>query len=352
MASFRDPRSRHPYHMHDMIRAQPEFLRETQGIVEDLDVRGFLGSPRRLVLTGCGTSFHAAMYGARVLQDAFGARARVEAVHAYDLLHGPPAPARSTVLGISHSGGTPTTNRALARAVRAGSTTLALVGLPESPMERVARRSLVIGTTHDRSWANTMSYTTQLTALAFLAIRVGGRPWAPLARAWQALPRRLSTALGSETRVRDLAAHVAGRDRVTFLGSGLDEITALEAALKIRETSGLPAAGYHPEQYLHGPFVAADGREAIVGLLSRDDGRRARAILDALASTGAHVASVGEGKGADISLPGAPRFLRPIVSVIPLQFLAYHAALARKADPDVMRTDVPRYRPGVDLLFT
>ncbi|OGS63226.1 MAG: hypothetical protein A3K59_04105 [Euryarchaeota archaeon RBG_19FT_COMBO_69_17] len=352
MVSFRNPRSRHPYHMHDMIRAQPAFLRETEGVLKDLDVRAFLGSPRSLVLTGCGTSFHAAMYGARVLQEAFGARARVEAVHAYDLLYGPPPPARSTVLGISHSGSTPTTNRALARAARAGSPTLAVVGLPESPMDRVAGRSLVIGTTHDASWANTMSYTTQLAALAFLAIRVGGRPWAPLARAWQALPRRLSTALASEPRVRDLAAHVAGRDRVTFLGSGLDEITALEAALKIRETSGLPAAGYHPEQYLHGPFVAADGREAVVALLSRDDGRRARAILDALGSTGAHVRSLGDGKGADIPLPGAPRLLRPIVSVVPLQFLAYYVAIERKADPDVMRTDVPRYRAGVDLLFT
>src|SRR3972149_4974438 len=140
MVSFRNPRSRHPYHMHDMIRAQPAFLRETEGVLKDLDVRAFLGSPRSLVLTGCGTSFHAAMYGARVLQEAFGARARVEAVHAYDLLSGP----------------------------------------PPGP------------------------------------------------------------------RVRALAAHVAGGDRVPFLGSGLDEIPALEAALKIRDPSGLPAAGYHP----------------------------------------------------------------------------------------------------------
>src|SRR3972149_5707913 len=89
MVSFRNPRSRHPYHMHDMIRAQPAFLREAEGVLKDLDVRAFLGSPRSLVLTGCGTSFHAAMYGARVLQEAFGARARVGAAPAYDLLYGP-----------------------------------------------------------------------------------------------------------------------------------------------------------------------------------------------------------------------------------------------------------------------
>src|SRR3972149_385967 len=98
MVSFRNPRSRHPYHMHDMIRAQPAFLRETEGVLKDLDVRAFLGSPRR-----------------PGLREASGARARVGAVHPYVLLYGPPPPARPTVLGISHSGSTPTPNRALAR---------------------------------------------------------------------------------------------------------------------------------------------------------------------------------------------------------------------------------------------
>ncbi|HLB67633.1 MAG TPA: SIS domain-containing protein, partial [Thermoplasmata archaeon] len=136
MVSFADPRSRAPYHMHDMIVRQPAFVAETLRRTGSVDARSFLGTPRRIVVTGCGTSFHAAAYGARVLQVAYGGRAHVEAVHAYDVLHGPSVVRRATVVGVSHSGATETTNRALVRSKRAGARVLGLCGLPDSPMER------------------------------------------------------------------------------------------------------------------------------------------------------------------------------------------------------------------------
>src|SRR3990170_7738205 len=132
MVSFPDPRASHPYHMHDMIRAQPTFLRETRGILEAVDAARFLRKPRRLVLTGCGTSYHAALFGARVLQRALGHAAVVEAVHAYDLPREERDFHRTTVLGVSHSGATPTTNAALQRARRRGARVLGLSGLSAS----------------------------------------------------------------------------------------------------------------------------------------------------------------------------------------------------------------------------
>ena len=351
MVSFADPRSRAPYHMHDMILRQPAFVQETLRRTGSVDARSFLGTPRRIVVTGCGTSFHAATYGARVLQVAYGGRAHVEAVHAYDLLHGPSVVRRATVVGVSHSGATETTNRALVRSKRAGARVLGLCGLPDSPMERIAEATLVLGDTHDRSWANTMSYTTQLTAFAQLATSAGGDldgAQASLRR----LPDALRRTLRCEAATRRIARAVAARERVTFLGSGLDDVTALEAALKIRETCSMTASGYATEQFLHGPFLSLDRGDAIVAMRSRDDGPRAAWILDALRPASGYLASFGEVPGIDVRLPAVPSVLRPIVSVVPMQFIAYYAALARRTNPDIMRSDVARYQPGLELLFS
>ncbi len=218
-------------------------------------------------------------------------------------------------------------------------------------MERETDRTWVIGSTHDHSWANTMSYTTQLTAFAALAARLGGPGWSGVRRGLRALPHSLETALECEVSIREIARGVARRDRVTFLGSGLDAITTLEAALKIRETCSLPASGYHTEQVLHGPCLSVDRRESVVMLRSRDDGVRAETIRKSLVRFGARVTTIGEASDAEIRLPATERVLRPIVSIVPLQFLAYYSALERHANPDIMRTDIPRYRAGLEPLF-
>src|SRR2546426_6365631 len=165
MVAFLDPRRRHPFHMHDMILGQPAFVAEALRRTSAADGSSFLGRPRRLVLTGCGTSFHAAMYGARVFQEVMPS-VPVLATHAYDLAYGPFVPANATVLGVSHSGSTPTTNRALRRAHRRGCRTLAVCGLAGSAMERVAGRTLVIGPPPPRAWAETQRCTPPLTPLS------------------------------------------------------------------------------------------------------------------------------------------------------------------------------------------
>src|SRR5436853_6949480 len=217
-------------------------------------------------------------------------------------------------------------------------------------MADTADHILVIGATQDRSWANTMSYTTQLIAFASLAAQQR-EDWADVTRGIARLPRLMRKTLLTESAIQTLARRVARHDKVTFLGAGLDEITALEAALKIRETCGLTANAYHPEQFLHGPFLSLDRNESIVFLRSREDGTRADAVRRVLSKTGAEVTVIGEHPRALIRLPAIHPYLRPILSVIPMQFLAYYAALARHANPDIMRTDIPRLRAGVAALF-
>ena len=351
MVSFPDPKARHPFHMHAMIHGQPAFVSETLERLDHADAATFLGRPRRLVVTGCGTSFHAAMYGARLFHAVLAPATSVEATHAYDLAYGPFAPpAGATVLGVSHSGSTPTTNFALARAKKEGHRILAVSGLPNTEMEEIADETLLIGSVHDRSWANTMSYTTQLTAFASLAGQ-RMREQTDIVEGLRALPRVVQKALECEASIRRLARRIARATQITFLGSGWDHVTVLEAALKIRETCSLSAFGYHMEQFLHGPFLSIDRGEPVFMLRSSEDGKRAEAIHRALSKSGANVLEIGESPRANVRLPRVHAVLRPIVSVIPMQFLAYYAALARKANPDIMRTDVPRYRAGVEALF-
>lgn len=317
--------------------------------MDQSDIASFLPPTRHLILTGCGTSFHAAMYGARILQARGGDRQVVEAIPAYDIAYGR-LPSKATVLAVSHSGATPTTNQALVRAKEAGLRTVGLCGLADTEMEGLVEETLILGSTRDRSWANTMSYTSQLIALAALAAQ-RGRASNELDRGIRAIPRLVRKTLETEEAIRELANRVARRARITFVGTGWDDITALEAALKIRETCGLTASGYHAEQFLHGPFLSLDRWDSIVFLRCRDDTTRAEEIRHALAKTGAVITSVGENHRASIRLPRADPFLRPIVSIVPMQFLAYYAALARHANPDIMRTDIPRLRAGVEALF-
>lgn len=347
MVVFPDPRTRHPFHMYEMIQAQPDAADEAIRRVRASGFARAISRARHLRLTGCGTSFHAATYARMILQSALGAGRLVEAVHAYDVAFGTKPSRNATLLAVSHSGTTPTTNRAAARAKRAGRRVLGVCGLSGSPLEDIADEVLIIGSSHDRSWANTMSYTSQLSAFAALASQI--QP--DLNRGIRGISGRLRTALTSDRKVRALARSVARADRITFLGAGYDEITALEAALKIRETCGLSASAYHPEQFLHGPFLSIERNEPVVALRSREEGARADVLQQALTKSGAKVTVVGEHASASISLPAVQPCLRPIVSVVPLQLLAYYAAVARRANPDIMRTDIPRLRAGVAALF-
>ena len=113
----------------------------------------------------------------------------------------------------------------------------------------------------------------------------------------------------------------------------------------------MAASGYHPEQFLHGPFLSLERDEPVVFLRTRDDRARASVLFQALSKTGAAVTEIGERSSARIQLPAVHPFLRPIVTIVPLQFLAYYAALARRANPDIMRTDIPRLHAGVEALF-
>src|SRR5947209_919960 len=166
-----DVRDAHPYFMYEEIREQPEAVRRSLEIVasEGAAVAALLARARRVLVTGCGTSFHAAQCGAHFLRWFTSGQLDARAVQAYELVtYAPALRPDDVVIGVTHSGSTTMTLAAMRRAQEAGAETVAVTGFPESAVGDVASGILPTGYQDERSWAHTISYLAAITTLAAL----------------------------------------------------------------------------------------------------------------------------------------------------------------------------------------
>jgi glucosamine--fructose-6-phosphate aminotransferase (isomerizing) len=201
----------------------------------------------------------------------------------------------------------------------------------------------------ETSGTHTVGYTAALAALALLATEVGGADAAR--RALGAIPDLLALLLGQESW-DDLGARLAARRRFWFVGGGPNAATAREGALKLSETAWLPAVAFEPESFLHGPSAALEAEDALV-LIAPPGPARARAldVARAARAIGAEVLVLAREDdreaaavaGETIALPEVDEALSPILAVVPLQLLAYHVAVARGRNPDLLRADDPAH---------
>jgi glucosamine--fructose-6-phosphate aminotransferase (isomerizing) len=145
---------------------------------------------------------------------------------------------------------------------------------------------------------------------------------------------------------------LAARRRFWFVGGGPNAATAREGALKLSETAWLPAVAFEPESFLHGPSAALEAEDALV-LIAPPGPARARAldVARAARAIGAEVLVLAREDdreaaavaGETIALPEVDEALSPILAVVPLQLLAYHVAVARGRNPDLLRADDPAH---------
>jgi glucosamine--fructose-6-phosphate aminotransferase (isomerizing) len=201
----------------------------------------------------------------------------------------------------------------------------------------------------EASGAHTVGYTAALAVLVLLAAETGGAEAAR--RALGALPDQLALLLGQESWDA-LGARLAARRQFWFIGGGPNAATAREGALKLSETAWLPAVAYDPESFLHGPAAALEPGDAVV-LVAPPGPGRARALDAARAARaiGAEVlvlareddAEAAALAGETIALPEVDEAISPIPAVVPLQLLAYHVAVARGRNPDLLRGDDPAH---------
>lgn len=357
IAGDRPARVGHPYHMHDAIYAQPGALRLLgRGNADALGAAAArLRECERLILAGTGSSGHAALAAERLFATVGGLGHRVRAQGAFELAHTWPAVDASTgVVLVTHRAAHRAGHAALACAKAAGATTVAVTAraIDELPNADHLLRTVA----SEASRAHTAAYTCALGMLAMLAAAIGGDE--DIQHALDGIPDHLALLLG-QAAWEELAARFADRRRYVFVGGGSEAATALEAALKVSQTGHLIASGFSTDDFLHGAWVAMEDGDLLV--LMALPGPAYERSLDA--ARVAHeigtpvLALVGEGDRAlaglaaeTIEIPEVDERLAPILTIVPLQLLAYHWAVLRGANPDALRAEEPAYARAHALL--
>lgn len=242
------------------------------------------------------------------------------------------------VLGISQSGRSPDICEYVATARRQSALTVAITNNPESPLATKATHHLDIHAGVEQSVAATKTYTNQLTTIALLAAHLSGDT--QLRAQIDQLPALIGAVLAIPAQTITAAAALLGRGTAAMsIGRGLQYATALEAALKIKELSGLPVEGYSSADVLHGPVTTVEPEFPV--LLTGDTGvtrhdtqhiidrvRRANARIIVASSAPEHL------DGADVALPipACDERIAPIVTIVAWQRVAMAAASARGRD--------------------
>jgi glutamine---fructose-6-phosphate transaminase (isomerizing) len=374
-------RSGPPFHMTDMIAAEPAIMERilSGGAVDSSpharlaeEVRRCIGTGQGVVLTGCGTSEHGALAAAEIILAAAcsadirtpaGARPSVAAAQAFELAQD--APSSGLVIGISHEGATGATNAALSAARAAGARTGIVTVSDRSPGAAIA--DVVVATDElDQSWCHTVGYLSPIAAAVAVAGHLTGSPVDPsTARALVEAGLRDDAVAAAEA----IANGLATVDRVLVVASGADRPAGRELVLKIEEGTWLPAAYRDLETFLHGHLAATDPAAALIVIAAdraAGDVRGAR-IRGALAAakvigmpTAAIVSAAMDARlPADatslgrIVVPDAPDTVPDAVAALlmtatPLQTLTERLARARGIDPDPIHRDVDRYRAAAD----
>jgi len=361
-----------PYHMTDMIAAEPALaLRLLErlsgpGPAADLAevIRATLNAGEPVVMTGCGTSEHAAQAAAGILREAAVAAgfatANITSEQAFELSLRPMA--EGIVIGVTHEGGTTATNAALAAARGAGRRTAVLTVSGRAPAGALA--DIVVETDElDQGWCHVVGYLSPILAIAAVAAHLTGRPVDAAAVA-----DLLTTGARDETGAERIAAGLADARQLIVVASGADRPAGRELVLKVEEASWLPSAYRDLETFLHGHLPATDASTGLVLILADRDHRserlaRARQVLAAAQVLGLRSAAIlaSDVQGAlDPGLtplgrlvvtegPALPSALAALAgTATPLQLLTERLARARGTNPDPIRRDDPVYRAASD----
>ncbi len=295
---------------------------------------------KRLFLTGCGTAYHAALYGAAVFEDELsspdykGSKFFCKAVEASEFDRVKDIDSDSAVIAITQSGETADTLNALDRCRECGAYSVVITNVPDSSATFAADKTFLLDAGAEVAVAATKSYNCQLLALYVMARELLGN---------KDVKPQLSKLLGAIDLVSsyDLYEERIKNNKTFFIGKGADGITAKEAALKFKEITYKMTDAYSAGELKHGPIALIDN-DCTVFVVASGDRQRLRAAISELRSRGAYTVALSSVSdvGADKSfyLPTLPDdMLYPILGIIPLQSLALSASLCLGLDPDKPR---------------
>jgi glutamine---fructose-6-phosphate transaminase (isomerizing) len=351
-----------PHYMLKEIFEQPDALENAmRGRLNDEDGSAKFGglnlTPQqlrgvnRIILTACGTSWHAALVGEYLLEEL--ARIPVEVEYASELRYrNPPLEHGTLLFAITQSGETADTLAALREMKRKGHATLAICNVVGSTIAQEADGGVYLHAGPEIGVASTKAYTSQVAVLTMLALffgrlrhlsfEAGKRLIGELRR----LPDAMRQALEVNAACRQLAGKYCHANNFLYLGRQFNFPTALEGALKLKEISYIHAEGYPAAEMKHGPIALVDENTPSVFIMPQGfvyD--KVMSNLEEIKARGGPVIAIAPegdqqiGRLADdvIYVPPVEELFSPLINIIPLQLLAYHIAILRGCDVDKPR---------------
>jgi glucosamine--fructose-6-phosphate aminotransferase (isomerizing) len=312
-----------------------------------------LGDVPRITINACGTAYLAGMVAKYWFEQLAGQPTEVDIASEFRYREAP-LPADGLSLFISQSGETIDTLSALRYARQAGQHVVAIVNVPESAIERESDATLHTLAGPEIGVASTKAFTTQLAVLACLAIAtarergaIDAAREAELTLALAEVPALAAEVLNHDSHIRDVARQVSEARDVLYLGRGSAYPIALEGALKLKELSYIHAEGYAAGEMKHGPIALID--ETVPVIVCAPSGplfdKTASNVQEVIAR-GGRVVLISDAEGAArlgdqvahvIELPAVDPFVAPLLYAIPVQLLAYHAAVWKGTDVDQPR---------------
>jgi glucosamine--fructose-6-phosphate aminotransferase (isomerizing) len=303
---------------------------------------------KRIIITACGTSWHAAMIGEYMIEDL--ARIPVEVEYASEFRYRSPIIDDNTlVFVISQSGETSDTLAALQEAKRKGATVLGICNVVGSSVARETDGGIYIHAGPEIGVASTKAFTSQVTALALINLLLARQRAMSIEKgrqiidAMQRIPLLVERMLDQDEEIKRIAELYADKDNFLYLGRGINFPVALEGALKLKEISYIHAEGYPAAEMKHGPIALIDASMPVVVLAQQDQvyEKVLSNIQEVKARDGQVIALATEGDeeiarlaNHVIYIPRVPYHLTPLVSIIPLQLLSYHIGVMRGRDVD------------------
>jgi glucosamine--fructose-6-phosphate aminotransferase (isomerizing) len=287
-----------------------------------------------IVLVARGSSDHAAVFGRYVLELASGRPVSLAAPSLHTLYRSRADHRGYLAVGVSQSGRTPEITTVLERVREMGARTVAITNDPTSPLALAGEVVIELGAGDERAVPATKTFTAQVAAFAMLAGALGSVPWPE--RDWDAVPDAVASVLEDGNAPARVAAELGSAGGLLAVARGFLYVVALEAALKIKETTGVLAQGYSVADLRHGPIgVIESGFPVLAFTTSGPAARDTEELVRLLRRREARVFLAGDHVGADLPVPnGLAEALMFLPMSVRVQQVAHAMALARGIDPD------------------
>jgi glucosamine--fructose-6-phosphate aminotransferase (isomerizing) len=341
-----------PQTIHDCLRGRLDAEKGTivmRGVENHLEQ---LMHANRIIMVACGTSWHAGLVAEYVFEEL--CRIPVEVEYASEFRYRNPVIHKGDIImAISQSGETADTLVAIEKAKEQGAFIFGVLNVVGSSIARASHSGAYTHAGPEIGVASTKAFTAQLTVLMMVALKIAAAKgtisaerYLHLLNELHEVPEKVATALKLNDRIKEIAAKYADTHDVLYLGRGYNFPVALEGALKLKEISYIHAEGYPAAEMKHGPIALVDETLPVIFVATKDSYHEkiVSNIQEIKARKGKVIAIVTEGDEmisslADdtIELPAADEIVAPIISVIPLQLLAYYIGVHKGLDVDKPR---------------